>query len=191
MTISTLHSMIALLASQFAAGILDAIRSSSLEEILQETGRGGRGRRAASTLVASAPTSSRGPGRRKSGRLARRSPKDIANIVDSIAALLGKNPKGLRAEQIRAELGLEAKELPRPITEALQKKRISKRGHKRATTYFAKAGGRASSGKPARAARKSNGKAAKASKPARGGKRSSKKRSAPASAQVNGAGTAS
>jgi hypothetical protein len=58
--------------------------------------------------------------------------------VDSIVSLLERRPDGLRAEQIRAELGLEAKELPRPIAEALASKRINKQGQKRATTYFAR-----------------------------------------------------
>ena len=37
-------------------------------------------------------------------------------------------------------LSMQPKELPRPIAEALSKKRIVKEGQKRATTYFAKEG---------------------------------------------------
>jgi hypothetical protein len=93
-----------------------------------------------------APTSPAGA-RRRRGRLARRSAGDISQIVDSIVSLLERRPDGLRAEQIRAELGLEAKELPRPIAEALAGKRINKQGQKRATTYFARGASPRAAGK--------------------------------------------
>ncbi len=156
----TLHD----LASEFATAVLHAIRGASLQEILQETGGaaagarvGGRGRRAAaaaSKAEATAPGkggklkvkgAGKGKGKgKKGGRLARRSPGDIAGVVDKIVALLEKHQSGLRAEQIRAKLSLEAKELPRPIADALSAKRIIKEGQKRATTYFAREGKRAS-----------------------------------------------
>jgi len=71
-----------------------------------------------------------------SGRT-RRSRSDIGDAVDAIVALLRRHPEGLRAEQIRAELGLASKELPRPIAEGLLTRRLRKTGRKRATTYFA------------------------------------------------------
>jgi hypothetical protein len=37
-------------------------------------------------------------------RLRRRSPEDIAEILDSVVGLVRKHPQGLRVEQIRAEL---------------------------------------------------------------------------------------
>jgi hypothetical protein len=55
-----------------------------------------------------------------------------------MVALLRAHPTGLRSEQIRAELGLRANEMPRPIAMALSKKKIRKTGQKRATTYFAR-----------------------------------------------------
>jgi uncharacterized Zn finger protein len=67
----------------------------------------------------------------------RRSLSKITEIVDAIVALLRRHPEGLRAEQIRAQLGLPAKALPRPIAEGLLTARLRKRGRKRATTYFA------------------------------------------------------
>jgi hypothetical protein len=67
-------------------------------------------------------------------------------MVDDIVTLLGKHPEGLRSEQIRAELDCQAKELPRPLADALEAGRISKSGQKRATTYFASADGAASGG---------------------------------------------
>ncbi|HEY4015776.1 MAG TPA: hypothetical protein VGM06_20690 [Polyangiaceae bacterium] len=48
-----------------------------------------------------------------------------------------KHKEGLRAEQIRSELGLQAKEMPRILKEGLGKKSLKAKGQKRATTYFA------------------------------------------------------
>lgn len=124
---SNLKSAIAGLAEEFAAGVLAAIRAASLEEILDHSS-GGRGR--------SAPSGLRGG--RGNGRRVRRTAADIASAVDAIETLLMKHPTGMRAEQIRKELGLEAKELPRPLAEGVSQKRFSKEGQKRATTYFAK-----------------------------------------------------
>ena len=46
--------------------------------------------------------------------------------------------KGLRAEEIRAALKLDRRELPRVLHEGLAKKKLRSRGAKRATTYFAR-----------------------------------------------------
>lgn len=147
---STLRSTITDLAHSFATSLLEAIRSHSLEDILAESGsaRGASSRGGAPRGGAGALRSAPGGGRRRGGRLARRSADDISELVDRIVTLLAASAEGLRAEQIRAELGLEAKELPRPLAEALSKRLISKSGQKRATTYFAKGGtGRTSASK--------------------------------------------
>jgi hypothetical protein len=130
---SNLKSTIAGLAESFAAAVLTAIRTASLEEILEQTGDG-RGR------------ASLGMSAGRGGRRVRRTADDIASLVDSIESLLTKNPNGLRAEQIRKELNLLAKELPRPLAEGVAQKRFAKEGQKRATTYFAKG----AAGAPAR-----------------------------------------
>jgi hypothetical protein len=127
-----LRSSIQSLAQTFAAGVLAAIRSSSLEDILGETSGAKRG--------PGRPPGKRGPGRppgSSSKRLARRSAKDIANVTSSIVALVKKHPKGLRAEQIRAELKIAKKEWMRPLGLALGSKRLTKKGQKRATVYSA------------------------------------------------------
>ncbi|WP_394846289.1 hypothetical protein LZC95_02345 [Pendulispora brunnea] len=125
------------LAETFARDVLSAIRSAPLDEILGE----GRGRPAVpaakSTGRAAAPAAA--PERKGgNGRLHRRSDDEIGVVVDKIVALLKKNPAGLRAEQIREKLSLAPKELPRPIKDALSGKKITAKGQKRATTYFAK-----------------------------------------------------
>jgi hypothetical protein len=124
---STLRSTITDLASRFATDLLQAMRNMSLDELMAEVGRDGR--RAARGGAA--------PKRGAGGRLPRRSAADIEAVVNDIVGLLQKNPKGLRAEQIREALRLDAKELPKPLSEALADKRITKKGQKRATTYFA------------------------------------------------------
>ena len=193
---SNLRTTLDHLASVFASSVLDAIRGASLQEILAESASGGARRGGRSRVdagpsepshlshlphgsPAAGPSSSPGA-RRRRGRLARRSAGDISQIVDSIVSLLERRSDGLRAEQIRAELGLEAKELPRPIAEALASKRINKQGQKRATTYFArgtapraatKATGAAGSGR-GRGASAKKGAAGKRGRPA--GKRAGK-----------------
>jgi len=67
--------------------------------------------------------------------------KDIAALVNEIVALVAQHPEGLRAEQIREALSLEAKELPRPLNDAVASGRLKKSGQKRATTYFVKGRG--------------------------------------------------
>jgi hypothetical protein len=159
----SLRGTISQLASEFAAGILGAIRGSSLEAILGETAGAARrrpGRPRKNPLDGAESPVAETPRRGRGGRL-RRSAKALSRVVDQIASLLASHTKGLRAEQIRADLRLSAKELPRPIALALEGKRITKTGEKRATTYFAGGGG-AGSRKAARPA-----KPAKSARPAR------------------------
>jgi hypothetical protein len=70
--------------------------------------------------------------------LARRSPEDIAKTLASVVSTLkGTRGKGLRAEQIQAALKLDRRELPRVIAMGLSKRALKRKGHKRATVYFA------------------------------------------------------
>jgi hypothetical protein len=125
------------LASSFASSVLDVIRGVSLDQLLGEpSGRGGKAPSGASVRAAAGAG-----GSRRRDRLPRRSAGDIDKVVERIVGLLKRHPRGLRAEQIRDELGLEAKELPRPLKEALDTGSLHKSGQKRATTYFIKAAG--------------------------------------------------
>jgi len=148
---SNLRNTIESLASQFATSVLAALRSASIDELTDVAGRGGAvvrrgpGRpRAESSDTASAASSKRGVAgarRGRGGRLGRRTQNDISRMVESIVDVLAKSAGGLRSEQIRSALGVEAKELPRPLAEALSSGRVTKTGQKRATTYFAGSGG--------------------------------------------------
>src|SRR5690242_19733750 len=97
---TSLRATLSSLANEFAAGVLDAIRGASLEEILSESAggggrRGARGRRdldAATALPSTAGrTGGRGRGRSlgRGGRLSRRSAEDIQAMVERICGLLG------------------------------------------------------------------------------------------------------
>jgi hypothetical protein len=130
----SLRSQLADLADSFATAVLSAIRSASLDELLAESGGPRRGASRAVGAVRAASRSSRGS---SSGRLPRRSADDIAQVLDSVTSLVKKHKEGLRAEQIREELGLQAKELPRVLKEGLSSRKLKSKGQKRATTYFA------------------------------------------------------
>jgi hypothetical protein len=135
----SLHRTIQNLAARFADDIVNAIRSASLQELLAET-RGRKGK-ADTAVEAGAGAGSHGMSRQApvaGKRLARRTQAQIDQYVDAIVALLKKHPEGLRAEQIQRALGLDKRETPRPIAAALQKRLISKKGEKRATTYFSR-----------------------------------------------------
>jgi len=160
---TSLRSRLNELASTFASSVVDAIRGSSVDELLEESSDGGS--RSASRAPAR-PLAAKG--RRRGGRLPRRSEDDIANVIERIVGLLRQNSGGLRAEQIREKLGLIAKELPRPLKEGLEAGRFRKSGQKRATTYSIKGGG---AGK-GRAAHDGSGRKKAKAKAARGrGKR--------------------
>ena len=132
------------IASSFASDVLSTIRGASLEDLLSASSPG-RGNVDASLLRTGAMGARVGRTRR-GGRLRRRSLRDIGQVVETIVELLKQSPGGLRAEQIREQLGLLAKELPRPLKEALSSGKVSKTGQKRATTYFHKEGGAAAGG---------------------------------------------
>src|SRR5262245_37135953 len=109
---ANLKSTIEGLASQFAQSVLSALRGASIEELASVAGGGLQRRigRVARGAAAAGAAVTVGVGRRrgKGGRLPRRSVGEIAKMVESIADLLAKKPDGLRAEQIRDALGVDA-----------------------------------------------------------------------------------
>jgi len=153
---SALQSTLQSLAASFAEEVVRAIQGSSLQELLGEVS-GPKGRapimpRSAGAAPARAGRAAAAP-KRSSGRLKRRSPDDIMATLERIVTLLKSNPEGLRAEQIRKELDVEAKELPRPLAEGLSAKTLRKKGQKRATVYYVSSGGAAETAKAPRAAK--------------------------------------
>lgn len=129
------------LAASFAANVLAAIRGASLQELLVESGgapRRGPGRpRGGGTTAGNPGPRAAALKKGKGGRLARRSPADIARALDAVVILVRKSAKGLRSEEIRKALKLDVREVPRVLKEGLAKKKLKSRGQKRATTYTA------------------------------------------------------
>jgi Fic family protein len=126
---NSLRSSIQALATSFASSVMNSIRGASLQELLSESGGGRPSARSAAPKRARASAS---------GRLKRRSAADIATALNQVVTLVKGHKDGLRAEQIRERLGVQAKEMPRILSEGLSKKKLKKKGQKRATTYFAK-----------------------------------------------------
>jgi hypothetical protein len=129
---SSLRENLESLAASFAIEVVRAIQGSSLEELVGEVSAGSRRGRPAA--AGSAPKAVR---RAKGGRLSRRSSEDIAAALERIVGVLRKQQDGMRAEQIRKALHMQAKEMPRVLSEGLAKRKLKKKGQKRATTYFA------------------------------------------------------
>src|ERR1700722_13791982 len=126
----TLHAQLDELANTFAASVLLAIRRVALEDLLGETGYKRRSSSRGPERSAAAP-------RGRGGRLARRSPEDVAKTLATIVSLLTGKKGGLRSEQIRETLKLDKRELPAVLKIGLAKKAIRSKGQKRSTTYFA------------------------------------------------------
>jgi hypothetical protein len=148
MSKTSLRSALDALASSFTAGVIEAIRTASFDELLAESGsapapavRRGPGRPRATAPAASvaprATPASRAPRAGKGGRLARRSPEQIADAVERVVSLVRKSKGGLRSEEIRAQLGLDVREVPRILRTAVEGKKLRTRGQKRGTTYLA------------------------------------------------------
>jgi hypothetical protein len=131
----SLQKTIESLAADFVKHVIAALKDASLQEVASVTGKSIAGP-AKAAMAAKAPKAPKAKKAGKKGRLPRRSPEDIARALDQIVAAVKAAPKGLRAEQIQAKLGIDKRELPRPVAEGLASKRLVKKGKKRATTYF-------------------------------------------------------
>jgi hypothetical protein len=125
------------LAANFADAIVNAIRGSSLEELLAQAGGAGAPRRGPGRPRGTAAGTESKPRGRRAGRLPRRSAEEIAAELEKIVVLVKKSKAGLRAEEIRASLKMQPKEMPRILKEGLATKVLKSKGQKRATTYTA------------------------------------------------------
>jgi len=143
----TLAATIQALSADFATNIVAAIRQASLSELMG-------GLETHVTKPAKAPKEPAAPRARKAGRLPRRSLEDLNAMADRIVQAVSESSGGLRAEKIRAELGIAPNELARPLSVALADKRLTKIGHKRATIYIAATAKPATSPKTAPKAKK-------------------------------------
>jgi hypothetical protein len=139
MPTNSLRSALDALAQSFANGVLAAIRTASIEDLLAESGGGSaRGRaRASAGGGGRQPAPLRGARKTKGGRLARRSAEDIAKVLEAVVAAVKKSKGGLRSEEIRKALSLDVREVPRVLKQGLKSKKLKSKGQKRATVYSA------------------------------------------------------
>ncbi len=128
--------------------------------------------------------------RSSSGRRERRSPEKLEAQMKAVVAFLKAHKNGAKVDELMKATKLERDELSGPIALGVSKKLISKKGQKRATTYFANGSGPS---KPtAKKTKKSAKKSAPKSKPrakAKSAKKAAPKKSA--SKHVNGTSQAS
>lgn len=117
-----------------AIGELDAIIGD--EETAKSWGR------SPALKKATARSAKRSASGRKSAprpKRLRRSAEDIAAGIKAIVAAVKRAGKeGMRAEEIKAHLNLEAREMPKLLNTALESKQLIAKGRNRGTRYFAK-----------------------------------------------------
>ncbi len=134
---TSLRSQLTELAQTFVESVLVAMKGTSVEEFLHARTDGHRATAVPARSGSGRATLPSRPGRPKPGRLPRRSPEDIARVLDLVTKLVKSHPKGMRAEEIRKKLGLDVREMPRILKDGVAKKKLKSKGQKRATTYFA------------------------------------------------------
>jgi len=87
---------------------------------------------AGSAAAAPAPKAA-AKSRRKKGE--KRSPKEIAKLTEDLLAAVTAKP-GQRMEHLGKALGASTAELQIPVARLVEDKKITRKGEKRATTYF-------------------------------------------------------
>jgi hypothetical protein len=122
----------------FVDDISNLIQQAALESVEQalagasvipgRRGRGGATRAVAPSFVAL------GRGRKKG---AKRTADELEQLIKKLHGYIAKNP-GQRIEQIAQGLDITTKELNLPAKKLISDKKLSTKGQKRATTYFAK-----------------------------------------------------
>jgi hypothetical protein len=119
------------------------VRKSAVQAVASALGQGaptrrGPGRPRANGLGGLLRVGRRGPGRppgRRKGE--KRAPEQLALLVDKLLSAIKSKP-GQRIEEIATTLGTTTKELTLPAKKLISEKRVSTRGQKRATRYFAR-----------------------------------------------------
>src|SRR5450432_969059 len=120
----------------FVEDISNLIQQAALESVEQALvgasaipGRRGRGARSvAAPFIASVR------GRKKGSK---RTAEELEQLIKKLHAYISKN-QGQRIEQIAIGLDISTKELNLPAKKLISDKKLSTKGQKRATTYFAK-----------------------------------------------------
>jgi hypothetical protein len=110
-----LRSAIVELATRFADDVLELVSAAVVEEVTRAGGVVRDGRR----------------------RRVRRSEEQLRAVGDRILAVLRRKPGGLRAEDLRGELGLAREQMGRPLRALLDGGQVKKSGERRLTVYRA------------------------------------------------------
>jgi hypothetical protein len=125
----------------FVTDLSNLIQEAALESVEQALaeassipGRGGRGARGARAGAPSFVSLSLSQSRKKG---AKRTPEELEQLIKKLHGYIAKNP-GQRIEQIAQGLDISTKELNLPAKKLISEKKLSTKGQKRATTYFAK-----------------------------------------------------
>lgn len=120
----------------FVEDLSNLIQQAALESVEQALasasaipGKRGRGARAAAPAFVSLNQN------RKKG--AKRTADELEQLIKQLHVYISKNP-GQRIEQIAQGLDISTKELNLPAKKLISDKKLSTKGQKRATTYFAK-----------------------------------------------------
>ncbi len=116
----------------FVAQLKIIFQQSALEKVQSALGGEaprGKKRGRPTKVRASAPRA-----RRKGEK---RAPDQLAALVKQLLSYVAKNP-GQRIEQIGKAIGTPTKELALPAKKLIGEKKLTTKGQKRATTYFAK-----------------------------------------------------
>ncbi|MEO7034785.1 MAG: DNA-binding protein [Polyangiaceae bacterium] len=118
----------------FVDDLSNLIQQAALESVEQALAGASAipGRRGA--RAAAAPSFASLASRKKG---AKRTPEELEQLIKKLHAYIAKNP-GQRIEQIAASLDITTKELNLPAKKLISEKKLSTKGQKRATVYFAK-----------------------------------------------------
>jgi hypothetical protein len=116
----------------FVEQLRGLIQRAALESVQAALNGGAPARRGAKPgrpLAAAAPKVQR--------KGAKRTPEELEALIKKLHSHVAKNP-GQRIEQIGKAIGVVTKELVLPVKKLVTEKKLSTKGQKRATTYFAK-----------------------------------------------------
>jgi hypothetical protein len=124
----SLSEVFSTLAQNLATEVLALARKASVNEILSDSHVAGHGPGLTPLSETKSPATPALDVKRMS-----------ADTIDSVATVITryvKSHQGSKAEAIRKELGIPKEKWARPLAFALGKKGLSKKGQKRATTYW-------------------------------------------------------
>lgn len=73
----------------------------------------------------------------RADRLPRRTPEQLEKFLDRLVVVIRKaGSRGMTCEEIRTRLGVEYRELPKPLRLGTDSGRLQWSGNKRATRYY-------------------------------------------------------